>query len=94
VTRTSRTYNGTWFRIRYADTAPEGLPPVIQAEQVLRYGDAAGIWLVALWANTQDREAAWACILRIPADYVDGVTRYDTWSEAMNDLLFGPSASS
>lgn len=83
--------NQTWFRIRWTASAPTGLPPVIQADQVIRYGDAEGTWLAALWAS-RDQDAPRACILRVPAAHAEAVTSYDSWSDAMNDLLFGRTA--
>lgn len=79
----SATANQNWFHIRYSTDAPTGLPPVILADDVVRYRDHDGTWLIALWKNVNpDGEAVSACILRLPADQVHSVTSHDNLGDA------------
>lgn len=74
--------NQNWFHIRYTGSAPEGLPPVIQAEQVVRYSDDADTWVVALWVAPPGRNDVAACILRLPIRHVEAVTQHADMGEA------------
>lgn len=73
--------NSTWYSLTYTPAAPPGLPPVIQADQVMKYRDDNGTWLVALWqAPTHGAPAN--CILRVPGDQVTSVRAHQSLAEA------------
>lgn len=81
--------NQNWFRIRYTDSAPDGLPPVIQAEHVIRVRDDSGTWVIALWESRRSADAVpAACILRVPADQVLDVVRHEDLVSAVNSYVF------
>ena len=73
---TDHTANQNWFHIRYGSSSPAGLPPVIQAERVVRYRDETGTWVIALWEATGADASVASCILRVPAEQVVAVTRH------------------
>lgn len=85
--------NRNWFQIQYAQAAPNGYPPILQAERIIRYTDATGIWVVALWEHQPldncDDAPTVTCLLRIADKYVVSITRHETQEEATNCLLFG-----
>lgn len=86
------TTNQHWFRIRYTASAPEGLPPVLQAARMLRYaeGGTGATWLIALWDSQQPQDVINSgCILRVRDDHVASVTRHSSLVDAMNSHLFG-----
>lgn len=94
MTDNTRMSNQNWFHISYTDLAPEGLPPVLQAESIARYADETGSWLVVLWEREETGDdAVSACILRLPADQVARVTRHRDMAEAANqfDLATPPA---
>ena len=82
--------NQNWFHIRYSDGTGAGLPPVVQAERIVRFSDNSGTWLAALWESEQRTDMAIsACILRVPAEDVAAVSQHEDMASAVNQMLFG-----
>jgi hypothetical protein len=81
--------NRHWFHIRYTDSAPSGLPPVLQADRIVRYADDDGAWLIALWQRVAEGDAISDCILRVAAANVLSVTQHLDLAEAAHQVIDG-----
>lgn len=68
--------NRSWFHIRYAESAPRGLPSVFLADQVICYSDDSGTWYAALWRDVGALGHVSSCILRVAVADVCNVSEY------------------
>lgn len=87
--------NRSWFHIRYAESAPRGLPPVFLADQVIRYSDDSGTWYAALWRDIGALGHVSSCILRVSAAHVSDISEHaDAGSAAANMATTSPRSTS
>ena len=73
-----------WYAIQYAEDAPLGLPPALEASVLVSYSDTGGEWLAFLMdapASAADRQRR--CILRVNAAHILVVTEHTSLQDAL-----------
>jgi len=88
MSSTNTVPNSKWFHLRYEADAPAGLPPMLQADQVIRYVDESGTWLAALWSHAGSEHGDMSsCVLRVQAAHVADVTQHADMASAAAEMI-------
>lgn len=76
-----------WYAVQYDETAPVGLPPVLEASHRVSYSDQDGDWVMFLMnppVGASSRQAR--CILRVQVSDVVDITEHSSLQSALNAL--------